>query len=223
VCLFFCFRCIAGDETALGWIAALWEHCCALQAFSVLRIGVDGVVVCLDGGQGGVWVMVGLSGMVWDSWYMVDKSHLVDEDNKYEVTYFTSERANPSERANIAKCSPPSAYTTMPPQRNIQPSYTEGTLQLAIQATIEDRDESKRRVIAAFSVPRTTVQQQRQGALSQRDRKPNSKKLTKLEEEALVQRILNLNQQGIGATRAIVQDIANNLLAKRGGEPVSKH
>jgi hypothetical protein len=69
----------------LGWITALWEHCCALQAFSVLRVGVDGAVVCLDGGQRGVWVMVGLSGMVWDSWYMVDKSHLVDEDNKYEV------------------------------------------------------------------------------------------------------------------------------------------
>jgi hypothetical protein len=111
----------------------------------------------------------------------------------------------------------------MPSQRNIQLSYTEGTLQLAIQATIEDRDESERRVIAAFSVPRTTVQQRRQGALSRRDREPNSKKLTKLEEEALVQRILNLDQRGIGATRAMVQDMANDLLAERGGEPVGKH
>jgi predicted XRE-type DNA-binding protein len=111
----------------------------------------------------------------------------------------------------------------MPSQRNTQLSYTKGTLQLAIQATIEDRDKSKRRVIAAFSVPRTTVQQWRQGALSQRDREPNSKKLTKLEEEALVQRILNLDQRGIGAIRAMVQDMANDLLAKRGGEPVSKH
>jgi hypothetical protein len=30
----------------------------------------------------------------------------------------------------------------MPSQRNVQLSYTESTLQLAIQATIEDRDES---------------------------------------------------------------------------------
>jgi hypothetical protein len=104
----------------------------------------------------------------------------------------------------------------------VQLSYTKSTLQLAIQATIEDRDESKRRVVTAFSVPRTTVRRRRQGALSRRDREPNSKKLTKVEEEALVQRILNLNQQGIGATRAIVQDMANNLLAKRSREPVSK-
>jgi hypothetical protein len=71
-------------------------------------------------------------------------------------------------------------------------------------------------------VPRTTVRRRRQGALSRRDREPNSKKLTKLEEEALVQRILDLNQRGIGATRAIVQDIANNLLSERSREPVGK-
>jgi predicted XRE-type DNA-binding protein len=111
----------------------------------------------------------------------------------------------------------------MPSQRNVQPSYTKSTLQLAIQATIKDYNKSQRRVVAAFSVPRSTLQDQCTGALSRRDREPNSKKLTKLEEEALVQRILNLNQRGIGATRAIVQDIANNLLAKHGGEPVGKH
>lgn len=43
----------------------------------------------------------------------------------------------------------------MQPQRNAQLLYTEGTLQLTIQATIEDCDESKRRVIAAFSVTRS--------------------------------------------------------------------
>jgi hypothetical protein len=110
----------------------------------------------------------------------------------------------------------------MPPQRNVQQSYTKSTLQLAIQATIEDCDESERRIIAAFSVPRSTLQDQCTGALSRRDREPNSKKLTKLEEEALVQRILDLDQRGIGATRAMVQDMANDLLAERGGEPVGK-
>ena len=80
----------------------------------------------------------------------------------------------------------------MPSQRNVQISYTESILQLAIQATIEDRDGSERRAIAAFSVPRTTVRRRRQGALSRRDREPNSKKLTKLDEEALVQLYLTL-------------------------------
>jgi hypothetical protein len=46
----------------------------------------------------------------------------------------------------------------MPSQRNVQLSYTKGTLQLAIQATIEDRDKSERRVVAAFGIPRTTLQ-----------------------------------------------------------------
>ena len=89
-------------------------------------------------------------------------------------------------------------------QRNAQLTYTEGTLQLAIQATIEDRDESERRVITAFSVPRSTLRDRRQGALPQRNRKPNLKKLSKLEEEALIQRILKCNTQGIPATKAIV-------------------
>ena len=57
----------------------------------------------------------------------------------------------------------------MPPQRNAQRTYTEGTLQLAIQATIEDRDESERHIVAAFSVPRSTLQDRRNGALPKRD------------------------------------------------------
>ena len=109
----------------------------------------------------------------------------------------------------------------MPPQRNAIKSYTESTLQLAIQATIEDRDNSERRVIAAFSVP-STLRDRRAGALPRRDSEPNSKKMHKLEEEALVRRILDLDQRGIGATRAMVQDMANDLLAARGGEPVGK-
>jgi hypothetical protein len=46
--------------------------------------------------------------------------------------YFTSEQANLSKQANIAKYSLPLAYTIMLSQRNIQLSYTKGTLQLAI-------------------------------------------------------------------------------------------
>jgi hypothetical protein len=42
-------------------------------------------------------------------------------------------------------------------QHNMQLSYTKSTLQLAIQATIEDHNKSERYVVAAFSVPRTTI------------------------------------------------------------------
>jgi hypothetical protein len=111
----------------------------------------------------------------------------------------------------------------MPPQRNVKPTYNKGTLLLAIQATQANALHSTKHASRVFNVPKTTLRRQHTRKPLQRDCKPNSKKLDKLEEEALVQCILNLNQQGIGATRAIVQDIANNLLAERSREPVSKH
>jgi hypothetical protein len=75
----------------------------------------------------------------------------------------------------------------------------------------------------AFAVPRTTLRQRRAGKPSRRDTKPRLKKLDKLEDAAIVTRILKLDARGIGATRAIVQEIANNLLAARSGGPVSKN
>ena len=102
-------------------------------------------------------------------------------------------------------------------------TYTEWTLQLAIQATIEDRDESERRIIAAFGVPRSTLRDRRDGAILRRDYEPKLKKLSKLEGEALVRRILELVPRGTPATKTMVRDMANDLLAERGGKPVGKH
>jgi hypothetical protein len=72
-------------------------------------------------------------------------------------------------------------------------------------------------------VPRSTLRDRRYRALSRRDREPNSKKLSKLEEEALVRTILELNLRGTPTTKAMVRDIANNLLIERGRKPVSKY
>jgi hypothetical protein len=105
----------------------------------------------------------------------------------------------------------------------VNQTYTEWTLQLAIQATIEDRDESERRIIAAFGVPRSTLRDRRDGAILRRDYEPKSKKLSKLEGEALVRRILELDPRGTPATKTMVRDMANDLLAERGGKPVGKH
>ena len=110
----------------------------------------------------------------------------------------------------------------MPPQRNVQPAYNEGTLLLAIEATQANASESTKHASRAFNVPETTLRRRRDGTLSRRDTEPKSKKLDKLEEEALVQRILELDQRGIGATRDMVRDMGNDLLAERGGELVGK-
>ena len=111
----------------------------------------------------------------------------------------------------------------MPPQRDAQSTYNEGTLYLAIQATKAAEPDSTRHASRAFAVPRTTLRDRRAGKPSRRDTEPNSKKLKKLEEDVIVARILDLDAQGIGATRAIVEEIANNLLAARGEGPVGKH
>jgi uncharacterized protein YoaH (UPF0181 family) len=49
------------------------------------------------------------------------------------------------------------------------------------------------------------------------------KNLDKLEEQAIVRRIIKLDTQGIGATRALVRYIANDLRVARRKEPVSKN
>ena len=108
-------------------------------------------------------------------------------------------------------------------QRNKQQTYNKGTLYLIIKATEATMPNSIKYAYRAFNVPKTILREQRARKLAQRNYKPNLKKLKKIEEEAIVARILKLDKQGIGATRTIVEEIANNLLAARSKGPVSKH
>jgi hypothetical protein len=68
-------------------------------------------------------------------------------------------------------------------------------------------------------VPLRTIRRRRDGTRSRRD----SKRLTKLEEEAIVKQILEQDLQGISLLKLLVQDIANRLLCARDAEPVSKN
>ena len=81
--------------------------------------------------------------------------------------------------------------------------------------------DSTRHASKAFDVPRTTLREQRNRTLARRDCEPNRKKLSKLEEAAIVAHILNLDARGIGTTRPIVAEIANNLLAASSEGPIS--
>ena len=110
----------------------------------------------------------------------------------------------------------------MPPQRNVQQTYNEGTLYLAIKATQDTVPDSTKHVSKAFDIPRTTLRRRRDGKLSRRGTEPNSKRLKNSEEDAIVARILELDARGIGATRAMAQEMANDLLATRGEGPVGK-
>jgi hypothetical protein len=72
-------------------------------------------------------------------------------------------------------------------------------------------------------VPERTIRRRRDGTRSRRDCEPNAKRLTKLEEEAVVLRILEESDRGLSSSKADVQDMADKLLRERGGDAVGKN
>jgi hypothetical protein len=111
----------------------------------------------------------------------------------------------------------------MSQQRNVQQAYSEGDIVLAISDIILKQIQSTKRAAAIYNVPRTTVRRRRAGQRSQRDCEPNSKRLTELEEEVIIQRILDESLRGVPPSKANVRDMADRLLRERGGKPTSKN
>ena len=111
----------------------------------------------------------------------------------------------------------------MPQQRNVQNTYTEGDIYLAITDITSKQIQSERRAAAVYTVPRLTLQDQRAGRRPRHDCEPNSKRLTKLEEEAIVIRVLDQSNRGLPCLKADVQDMADKLLKERGSKPTGKN
>ena len=99
----------------------------------------------------------------------------------------------------------------------------ETDIQLAISSLHTHQIQSNRRAAVIFNVTRSTLQNRRNGKPARRDCQPNSKKLTKLEEEVIVDHILDLDLRGFSPIYAAVRDIANKLLATRGASQVGVH
>jgi hypothetical protein len=96
-----------------------------------------------------------------------------------------------------------------------QPHLNEADIQLAILSINKRQFAANQRAAAVYSVPKATLRYRRAGWPAQRDCQPNSKKLTKQEEEVIVSYILNLNARGFAPTYAAVRDMADKLLAAR--------
>jgi hypothetical protein len=111
----------------------------------------------------------------------------------------------------------------MSQQRNVQKSYNEGDIYLAISDIQLNRVPSEKCAAEIYNVPRTTIQDRRAGRRARRDCEPNRKSLTKLEEEVIVQRILDESLRGVPLSKAHIRDMANRLLGDRGGNPTSKN
>ena len=94
-------------------------------------------------------------------------------------------------------------------------SNIEGRIALAIHALNTGQFRSLRAAAQAFDVPRSTLQERSLGIRSRRETRPVACKLTQNEEEVLLQRILDLDEQGFPPQLAIVRDIANIILSSR--------
>ena len=94
-------------------------------------------------------------------------------------------------------------------QHNPQSSYQEGRIALAISTIKRNQFHSVRRAATTYDVSRATLQRRRGGTLSQRDCEANSKKLTKLEEEAITKHILDLDSRGFAPQLIYVREMAN--------------
>jgi hypothetical protein len=88
---------------------------------------------------------------------------------------------------------------------------------LAIQAIKSNALLSQRRAAAVYNVPENTLRRQRVKPASKRVIHPNSSRLQKHEEDTIVQYIRKLDERGFAPTLSYVQEMANQLLAARGG------
>jgi hypothetical protein len=104
-----------------------------------------------------------------------------------------------------------------------QSSYPEADLILAISSIEKKQIKSASRAASTYNVPRSTLRDRRAGKPLRRDCPPNSKKLTELEEEVITSYVLDLDQRGFAPTYAAVRDMADKLLAARGGGHVGVH
>jgi len=96
-------------------------------------------------------------------------------------------------------------------------------VQLALSDIKCDQITSLRRAEAIYKVPERTIRRRRDGKPSRRDCEPNSKSLTKLEEEVIVQRTLDENLRGVPPSKLHVRDMADRLLRNRSGKSVGKN
>ena len=72
-------------------------------------------------------------------------------------------------------------------------------------------------------MPERTIRRRRDGTRSQRDCEPNAKRLTKLEEEAVILRIIKESDRRLPSLKADVREMADKLLRERSAKPVGKN
>jgi hypothetical protein len=107
-------------------------------------------------------------------------------------------------------------------QPDLESLPNEDKILLAIKALNSDATLSERRAAAMYRVSRRTLRDQRAKTASRRNTHPNSSKLSRQEEDTIVQYIRKLDKRGFASTLSYVREIASQLLATRGGDQVGE-
>ena len=94
-------------------------------------------------------------------------------------------------------------------------SQTEGRITLALQAYQKGQFSSLRAAAYAYDVPPSTLHDRYRGITSRSDFIHPNRKLTQTEETVLIEWILSLDTRGVPPTQALVQQMAELLLAER--------
>ncbi|RYN56079.1 hypothetical protein AA0117_g13275 [Alternaria alternata] len=111
----------------------------------------------------------------------------------------------------------------MAPRNVTQILSDEADIQLAILSVESGPTQKNRRAASIDQVPESTPRDRRAGKSARRDCQPNSKKLTKQEEQVIVNHLLDLDQCEFVPTYEAVRDMADELLAARGTGQVGIH
>ena len=94
---------------------------------------------------------------------------------------------------------------------------------MATEAIQNNRNLSRRQAARIYKVPEITLRSKINGRTSRDDSCHGRQKLTESEENAIIQYVLDLDEQGFPPRIANIKNMANLLLEKRNGERVEGH
>lgn len=111
----------------------------------------------------------------------------------------------------------------MASSKRVQISSNEGSILLAISAVQRNQFKSVRAAAKAYNVSQSTLSRRIRGSASREEFTPQNLKLSKHEEDVLIQQILNLDSQGLAPTLALVRAMAGSICQARGGAEPGKN
>ena len=99
----------------------------------------------------------------------------------------------------------------------------ESQMVLAIQSLQNDPNLTRRAAARTYNVSETSLRRRMNGTRARQDTRPNSTRLTELEENVIVTYIMDLDSRGFAPRIPDVEEIANVILAERDASRVGIH